>query len=203
MLGAYLAATVAGVALCLGAVALADDLHFAQRLESVARTALELATRALAGATLGPGERRRLILLGALCGLLGGFLLSGLPVGALRACALAWSVSRLSTWQRRRYRRRFERQLPEIATTLANALTGGHAIRAAVIEAAREVGGPAGVELARAAAEIAVGASTDRALEEMRLRIGSRQLDVMVGAILIQNRSGGDLAKLLREAAAI
>jgi tight adherence protein B len=69
------------------------------------------------------------------------------------------------------------------------------------MEAARSLSGPAGHELARAAAELAAGARTDDALEAMRSRIGLSRVDALVAACLVQRRAGGDLAHLLRECA--
>ena len=54
------------------------------------------------------------------------------------------------------------------AVAVADALGGGHSLRAAVAEAAPAVAGAAGHELRRAAAELAAGARTDGALASLR-----------------------------------
>lgn len=203
MIAAYLTTALGAVMLCLAVAHLAEGAHPLGHLRNLAIAAVDLSLKAFRGIPLARGERSRLIALIAVSGLAAGVLLSGPAAGVLLGLIAPWSVGRATSWQKRRYRQRFERQLPEVATALANALTGGHAVRGALVEAAREIGGPAGVELAKVAAEIAVGRPTDLALEGLGSRVGSRQLDVLVGAIMIQLRSGGDLAQLLREVAEI
>ena len=88
-----------------------------------------------------------------------------------------------------------------MALALADALGGGHSLRAAIAEAAGGVDGAAGHELRRAAGELAAGATTEEALEHLRGRAPSARLDTLVAACLLQRRAGGDLARLLRESA--
>jgi tight adherence protein B len=51
------------------------------------------------------------------------------------------------------------------------------------------------------AAELAAGQCTDAALEALRLRCPSPAIDAIVAAALVQRRSGGNLALLLRRLA--
>ena len=88
-----------------------------------------------------------------------------------------------------------------MAVALADAIGGGHSLRGAIGEAAGSLAGPAGSELRRVAAELAVGAPTDGALEAMRARVRSHRIETIVAACLLQRRAGGDLARLLRESA--
>ena len=62
----------------------------------------------------------------------------------------------------------------------------------------RRCPGAAGHELRRARAELAAGARTEAALEALRARARSPRLDSLVAACLLQQRAGGDLARLLR-----
>ena len=84
---------------------------------------------------------------------------------------------------------------------IADALSGGCSLRSAVAESASGLGGAAGHELRRTAAELAAGAPTDDALEAMRRRARSPGMDTLVAACLLQRRAGGDLARLLRDSA--
>ena len=52
------------------------------------------------------------------------------------------------------------------------------------------------------ATEVELGATTDVALAAFRERAGSRRVDLLVAAIRLQRRSGGNLAALLRDVAA-
>jgi tight adherence protein B len=89
----------------------------------------------------------------------------------------------------------------EMAVAIADAIGGGRSLRSAVVDAAAGVGGAAGHELRRTAAELAAGATTHAALEAMRGRVRSPRMDTLAVACLLQHRAGGDLARLLRETA--
>jgi tight adherence protein B len=151
----------------------------------------------------GPGaaERRRLLAAGALCALAAGWLVFGLRAGVVLACAGPWLAARLLRVMRERYRRGVDDGASAIALALADALGGGHSLRGALAEAAGGVSGPAGQELRRVAGELTLGARTEAALEAMRARARSHGVDTIVAACLLQRRSGGDLARLLREVA--
>jgi tight adherence protein B len=146
-------------------------------------------------------ERRRLLLGGSLVALAAGGALAGPPAGIAFACAGPWLVSRGLRARRRRYRREVGEGVPAMAVAIADAIGGGHSLRAGLAEAAASVPGPAGHELRRAAAELAAGAHTEDALEAMRLRAPSPQLGTLVAACLLQRRAGGDLSRLLRDCA--
>jgi tight adherence protein B len=103
--------------------------------------------------------------------------------------------------RRDRYRRSVDAGAADIAIALADALSGGHSLRGAIVSAARSVPAAPGNELRRVAAELELGAATDDALEAMRGRIRSPGIDVIVAGALMQRRAGGDLAALLRTSA--
>jgi tight adherence protein B len=149
----------------------------------------------------GAVERRRLLACGAALALCAGGLLIGPLAGALLALGAPSLVSRALRARRQAYRQAVERAAPALAIALADALSGGHSLRGAVAEAADGVGGAGGAELRRVAAELEAGARTDAALDRLRLRVGSPAIDTIVAASLVQRRSGGDLAALLRRLA--
>ena len=146
-------------------------------------------------------ERRRLLVAAAACALCAGAVAFGPLAGALLAAAGPSAVARLLAARRRRYRAAVDAGVAELAVAIADAIGGGRSLRAALGEAAGGVGGAAGHELRRAAAELAAGAPTEDALEAMRARVRSPRMDVLVAACLLQRRAGGDLARLLRETA--
>jgi tight adherence protein B len=149
----------------------------------------------------GAAERRRLLAAGGVGALALGVFVAG-PLAGLAAAAMApWATARLLRARRERYRQAVEHGAPELAHSLADALAGGHSIRGAVQAAAPGVGGATGHELRRVAAELALGAPTEEALEAMRDRARSPALDIIVAALLLQRRAGGDLARLLRDSA--
>jgi tight adherence protein B len=199
----------AGLAFACGAclVLAAHELLLAVggRVPAFVRVAAELAEAPLRlgreGRAPGARERRRLLVAGAACA----FALGCVVVGPLPAVAMAalgpWMVARVLAAARERYRRGVGAGAAGVALALADALGGGHSIRGAVSEAALGLGGPPGQELRRVARELALGAPTDVALEAMRGRVRSHGIDTIVAACLLQRRSGGDLARLLRDSA--
>jgi tight adherence protein B len=132
---------------------------------------------------------------------LGGVFLFGFKGGFLAAAVAPTVAARTLRARRERYRRAVEAGAADIAIALADALSGGHSLRGAVIGAARSLDGPPGHELRRVAAQMELGARTDDALEAMRRRIASSAIDVIVAGALLQRRAGGDLAQLLRGSA--
>ena len=175
------------------------------RAPAFVRLAAELAEAPLRvgreGRSPGARDRRRLLVAAAACAFALGCVVAGPLPGLLLAAGGPWLVARVLAAARERYRRGVEAGAAGIALALADALGGGHSIRGAVAEAAHGVGGPAGQELRRVARELALGAPTDIALEAMRERVRSHGIDTIVAACLLQRRSGGDLARLLRDCA--
>jgi tight adherence protein B len=147
------------------------------------------------------GQRRRLQ---------AAFALAALPIGwatadPLAAVALAglsaFFASRAVVWRRERYLRNLDQGTAPAALAIADALSSGHSTRGGLAIAAPALDGPMGVELRRVAADLSVGTPTDAALERFRIRVASRRVDLIVAAIRLQRRSGGNLAALLREIA--
>jgi tight adherence protein B len=149
----------------------------------------------------GAAERRRLLVAGAGGAFLAGWAVTGPVGGAALGAGGPWLVARLLRARRERFRRAVDAGVPELALAIADALAGGHSLRGALAEATVSVDGAAGHELRRSCAELAVGASTEDALEALRGRVRSPRLDTVVAACILQRRAGGDLARLLRESA--
>ena len=199
------AALTALAALAGGLVAMAarDALLSAPRIAGWLSAAVAPLGRAgREGYAPSADEQRRLALLGS-AAILGLALLAAGP-GPLAVAAAAgpsaagWVVTR----RRERYRRAVERSVPEVATAIADAISGGRSVRGALAGASSSLEGPAAVELARLAAELELGASTGEALAAMRRRLRSARVDALVTALLSQQGAGGDLAGLMRRLAA-
>jgi len=200
--GAVLMAGLAGVA---GVLAAWDMLVVAERDGGrIVRPLLESFARAgRGGAAATTAERRRLVALLAGALLAGGWLVAG-PLPALVLAAGAPLAGRaVLRARRRRWRAELAAGAPVIARALADALSGGHSVRGALVEVARREGvpGAAGAELARVARALAIGERTDGVLEALRARAGAPAYDALVAAILLQREAGGDLAGRLRELA--
>lgn len=183
----------------LAALAAREALLATPAIAAWLRLALEPLRRAEAeGYVPSTRERRRLAAVGALAALGGGWFLAGpivaIPLAVAGPGVAAWAVSS----RRRRFRRRVERALPDVAAAVADSLGAGRSLRAALPAATSSVDGPASVELARLAAELDLGAPTVDAVRGWQRRMRSPRVDAFAAALLSQRRAGGDLAGLLR-----
>jgi tight adherence protein B len=144
-----------------------------------------------------PRERRRLALLGAGVLLGAGWLVVG-PGGApLLALAGPGAAGVTLRRRRARYLRSVEEGLGGLAVSIADALSGGRSLRAAIADAAGSEG-PAAVELARVRADLELGRPTAAALAGLAKRIPSPRVAAFCAALISQRAAGGDLAGLMR-----
>ncbi|MBQ1082623.1 MULTISPECIES: type II secretion system F family protein [unclassified Nocardiopsis] len=95
-------------------------------------------------------------------------------------------------------REEFTNQLPDLARVLGNATSAGLALPTAVAIAADELDGPAGEELGRMAESMKLGASFEEAIADLRQRMPSRELGVLLSTLVVASRSGGSLVTALR-----
>jgi tight adherence protein B len=146
-------------------------------------------------------ERRRLLAAGCVAAFVVGWFVFGMAGGLVAAALAPAAANRVLRARRDRYRRAVDAGAADIAIGIADALSGGHSLRGAIVSAAGSVPGAPGNELRRVAGELELGAATDDALEAMRARIRSPGIDVIVAGALMQRRAGGDLAQLLRTSA--
>jgi tight adherence protein B len=146
-------------------------------------------------------EQRRLGMIGGVVIAALAVLIAGFGPLALAAAAGPWCVGALVARRRERYRRAVERAIPDIATAIADAISGGHSIRGALTAAAGSLEGPPAAELARVAADLELGSATRDALGTMRSRLRSERVDSLATALLRQQIAGGDVAALMRRLA--
>jgi len=198
------AAPLAGAAAAVAVAALWEAvaaIETAAATRWLERTLAPLTAIARGGREPSTPERRRLALVGTVSLVAAGWLVAG-PVAAFVAGAGGpFAVAALLRARRRRYQAELERAAPGIARALADAIGAGHAVGAALREAARDATGAAAVELNAIAAALALGTPTEAALERLRARARCRTFDTLCAAILLQRDAGGDLATLLRELA--
>jgi tight adherence protein B len=185
------------------AVAVREAVLSAPRLAAWTRESLAPLSRiGREGYVPSAEEQRRLALIGS-----GGIaavaiLLAGPGPLSVAAGAGPWCVGAVVARRREGYRRAVERSVPEVASAIADAISGGHSIRGALTAAAGSLEGPPASELARVAADLELGASTSDALGAMRGRLRSERVDSMATALLSQQVAGGDVAALMRRLAA-
>lgn len=103
--------------------------------------------------------------------------------------------------KRRERVRQIERQLDGFVLALSNALKTTPSIGAAFASVVPILQDPTRQEVELAVKEMKVGSTLDQALLHMAGRIGSRQVDSALSAILIGRQVGGNLARLLEQTA--
>lgn len=146
-------------------------------------------------------ERRRLLTVASVAAFAVAAFAFGPKAGLIGAALAPTAASRLLRARRARYRRAVDAGAAEIAGAIADALSGGHSLRGALLAAAESLEGPPRNELQTVACELRLGMPTGDALDAMRLRIASPSIDLVVAGALMQRRTGGDLARLLRDCA--
>jgi tight adherence protein B len=151
-------------------------------------------------------DRRPVVILGAGAGIavLATYLLWTLLAPAFGVLGLAVGTFAVRLYLRRgRERRRelFIAQLPELARVLANATNAGLSLSTALAIAGDELDEPARSELKRVSTSVAFGSDLASALDELRQRVGSREVAVLVSTLVVASRSGGSLVSSLRDIA--
>ncbi len=91
----------------------------------------------------------------------------------------------------------FNDQLGDTITLLANSLRSGYSIVQSMETVANQLPDPMAGEFHRVTQEIGLGLHYEQALNNMLRRIPSDDLDLMITAINIQGKVGGNLAEIL------
>lgn len=89
-------------------------------------------------------------------------------------------------------------QLPEALDIIIRSLGAGHPVPVALGLVGREMADPLGSEFGMACDEIAYGAPLAEAVQRISDRIGQEDFDLFAANIRLQERTGGNLAELLR-----
>ena len=196
----WLAAGAAGIGVAGAWEALAA-VERTRVAATVARVLEPLARAGREGRQPTAPERRRLWTVAAAAMLGAGWLLGGVVLGFAAAFSGPAVVVTVTRARRRRWREELRRSAPACARTMADALSAGRSIRAAIADAAGSAEGAAAHELRAAAAALDVGEPTASVLVRLRARARSHAWDTLTAAVLLQRDAGGDLAALLRELA--
>lgn len=164
-------------------------------------------TRSAEWQSAGFGDRasRYLLLLGSalVVGALVGYALAGPLLGLAFGLTLPLAPG---SWVRRRAiaaERRFDELLPEALDAIASGLAAGLAFEGAVGYAATELPKPVAARLAQLARRLSLGIPVDEALDRLLEEQPGDQLALIVEAIQLQRRLGGNLIELLKEMAGL
>jgi tight adherence protein B len=124
-------------------------------------------------------------------------LLLGIPAGVVGYMSPAFYVRMRIGHQIRK----FNDQLEGMLTMVSSSLRAGFGLMQALELAAEQLQPPMSTELHRLQRDTRMGASIEEALENLRERVGSYDLDVIVTAILIQRSVGSNLSEVLEKVA--
>lgn len=92
---------------------------------------------------------------------------------------------------------RIEGQLLDAVVLMANSLRGGHSFMQALELVSRETIPPLSEEFAKVVRETKVGISTEEALNNLKSRVQSADMEMVVTGVLLQRQVGGNLAQIL------
>ncbi len=192
-------ALLAGLAAGLGAVAVVEFALRSGSLRSWLAIEMEPLRRSIGeGRVPTSVERVRLAAVLGLAATVAGWLIAGFPLALLAALSTPIGTAVLLAGSGRRYRRRVERALPDVARAVADGLAAGRSPRGALGSVHSSLGEEAGIEFARVGKEIALGLSTAEVLDHLATRLDSDRTDAFAVAITSHRTTGGDLADLLR-----
>ena len=124
-------------------------------------------------------------------GSLTSFILMKMDINAGRRGKTAYAK-----WLNTRYVRKFEEQLTDALGTMSNALRAGFSISQAFESVAESDTHPISDEFALLLQQMRVGMSFDDALASLEKRIGSDDLTLVVTAIDIARKTGGNLTEI-------
>lgn len=103
--------------------------------------------------------------------------------------------------RKNKYEERFNEQLGEVCRMLGNAARSGLTINQGIDIVAREIPAPAGTEFKRVANELKLGVSLESALKSVQKKNKSRDFQLFIATLLIQKKTGGNLALTLESMA--
>lgn len=109
-------------------------------------------------------------------------------------------------WVQRRARqrvRKFEEQFPDCLEFISRSMRAGHAFSVALEMVHKEFGDPLAAEFRRSFEEQNLGQPLDIVLKKMSHRVPSLDVQFFISAVLLQKRTGGNLAELLDKLAEI
>lgn len=150
---------------------------------------------------VGPGEFAVVSLAAGTAGFLFGAMAGSLPLALLLGIAALMTPTVYVNRSVERRRSRFEDQFPDILDLIAAGLESGSSMSQALELVVAEADDPAATEFSRVLTSTRLGVPLVDALKAMSERVGSRDLEWTVQAIVVQQRTGGRLADILHTVA--
>ena len=131
-----------------------------------------------------------------------GYWLGGILVAALAAVAGFFLPALAVRFYRRRRIERFDAQLTEALSQMANAMRAGLTFPQAMEQVGRESSAPLRQEFGLFTKEVKLGVPVDEALSAMAARVGSEDLELVATSAAIARQLGGNMAEMFETIAA-
>lgn len=94
-------------------------------------------------------------------------------------------------------KKKLEKQLVEALVMISNALKAGFGLMQALDQASRQLEDPVAKELKQTIRDTQIGSSVEDAINNLGIRCGSYDLEIVVTAIIVQRNVGGNLSEIL------
>ena len=133
--------------------------------------------------------------------LLGRYGLGYLHSGFILAAAGLWTPPVVVRVHQNRRRAKFVKQLADALMLLTNSLRSGYGFVKGLELVAKEMGDPISKELNRMLREVNLGATIEDGLLNLGRRVNSQDLDIVIGAYLVQKDVGGNLTEIMEKVA--
>ena len=134
--------------------------------------------------TLGPG--------------LAGLLLNMELVAVLGICVVGFAIPPIMVQRSRsKQQQLFNKQLGESLTIMSNCMRSGYSFQQAMHSVSKEMQPPISTEFGRVVREINYGATLEQALNNMAQRVGSKDFDLLISAVITSTQVGANLSEIL------
>lgn len=173
------------------------SLFFSNRLTDKSNNKIEMVLRS-SGLEMDVEEYMALTIISTVfCGLTAG-LMFGHFLFLIPGAVVGYFIPKLWVNERRKKRiKTFNDSLPDMIMTIVGSLKAGYSFIQAMKTVAEECESPVKEEVTAFLKETNYGITMEDALNNLKLRMPSNDLDLMIQAILIQRQVGGNLSMIL------
>lgn len=127
------------------------------------------------------------------------FLVKGTPIWSAVGFSIGAVLPSLAiSFLVKRRQKKGVAQLPDALDVIIRSLAAGHPVPVAMALVGREMSDPIGSEFGMASDEVSYGSTISAAVQKMSDRIGHEDFELFSAMIRLQERTGGNLAELLR-----
>jgi tight adherence protein B len=151
-----------------------------------------------AGMRWAPARLVHTCLLGFMAGFILGWMLTSSLIVAIALGGVAAGAPVMYIWRKRKARlHRFEELFPDALEFVSRSMRAGHAFSVSLEMIHREFQEPVAGEFRRTFEEHNLGLPIEIALQKLAKRVPSLDVHFFVSAVLLQKRTGGNLAEIL------